>query len=64
MAEQLAQIEGLLIVHQTDKAYHFDNGLKKFLVPVSHVRSMEPEGVGEAYTVTMTEWIAIQKGLV
>jgi len=64
MAEQLAQVEGLVIEHQTQKAYLFNNGEKKFWVPVKEVRNMEPEGVGEAYTVTMTEWIAIQKGLI
>lgn len=61
---KLAQVEGLLIVHQTSKAYYFDNGVKKAWVPVSEVHGMEPEGIGEAYTVTMSEWIALRKGLI
>ncbi len=64
MAETLAQVEGLVIEAQTDRAVYFDNGAKKVWVPRSQIRGMEPEGIGEAYTVTMTEYIALVKGLI
>lgn len=64
MSEKLAQVEGLLLLHETPNAYHFDNGDKKAWIPKSQFRVMEPEGIGETYTVTMTEWIAQQKGFI
>ncbi len=64
MAEELAQVEGLLLLDETPKAYWFDDGTRKGWVPKSQFRSMEPEGVGETYTVTMTEWIAKEKGFI
>ena len=49
---------GGFVLHETDKAVLFDDGTRKVWLPKSLVE------IGSNGTVTMPEWLAMDKGLI
>lgn len=52
-----------IVKHETDKAYLIDyGGDEEVWMPKSQVRAVEKKG--RTATMTVTEWIAYEKGLI
>ncbi|WP_375590179.1 hypothetical protein ABWH89_04940 [Hoeflea alexandrii] len=51
------------VIHTTDRAVLVDNGDRRVWLPLAQVE-VGPIGLRRGATVTMPEWLAIEKGLV
>jgi predicted kinase len=59
MSEKLVDIEDIRVLHETEKAYRIDNGTIVFWIPKSQCELSD-----DRKTLTLPEWLAIEKELV
>jgi len=53
-----------IIKHQTDRAILFYDGVKEVWIPKSQIEEEDDYEIGEEATITIPEWLAIDKELI